>query len=227
MIRVFVGYDERESVAYHVACQSIIDNTKADIRITPLRTDKMRAGGLYYRDDDPLSSNAFSYTRFLVPYLSAYAGTSVYLDPDVVVRGDLGELVRMCDQMLTPVYVAKHDYTPKLDEKYFGAKQHKYPKKNWSSVMVFRNSSCQFQLTPENVNTQPPAWLHQMQWVSGNREVGSIPLEWNWLVDEYPHNDDAKILHYTNGIPMIEGFGDCDHSKDWWHYFNRMIRARR
>ena len=229
-MKIFIGYDERESVAYHVATQSIIENTKAEVSISPLNIHTLKELGVYDKPLDDRASNSFSYTRFLTPYLSDFVGTSIYLDPDVVVLGDLTELVRMveCGNVFSPVYVAKHNYKPKMQKKYFGAKQYAYRRKNWSSVMVFRNSACKI-LSPEYINSASPATLHQMEWVnstSKNREVGEIPKEWNWLVDEYPHNEDAKILHYTNGIPAIDGFGDSGHSDVWWEYYNRAQRCR-
>jgi lipopolysaccharide biosynthesis glycosyltransferase len=224
-INVFIGYDEREAVAYHVACQSIIDNTShPSVSVFPLRTKQLRDAGIYWRSKDLTASNDFSYTRFLVPYLSGGIGTSIYMDPDVIVKGDVLELLNY-REVLCPVSVVKHDYTPKRSTKYFGAQQHAYPRKNWSSVMVFSNSSCQYQLTPENVSTKSPQWLHRFEWV-GKRDIGEIPKAWNWLVEEYPHNDEAKLLHYTNGVPAIDGYGRTDHAEDWWHYHDRLQRAR-
>jgi lipopolysaccharide biosynthesis glycosyltransferase len=224
MIRVFIGYDEREAIAFHVACQSIICNTKTDVQITPLVTDSLRYAGIYNRPADPKASNAFSYTRFMVPYLSGYVGKSIYMDPDVIVLADLRELLAECEDVMTPVWVAKHDYDPKRELKYFGAKQYKYPRKNWSSIMVFENSACQFQLHPENVNQKSPQWLHQFGWV-GDRNIGEIPIEWNWLVDEYEHNDNAKLLHYTNGIPPTQHKNQTDHQADWDKYLNMSMRC--
>lgn len=231
-INVFMGYDERESIAYHVATQSIIENTKDVVNITPLNIHTLKELGVYDKPLDFKASNSFSYTRFLTPYLSSFLGISIYLDPDVIVKGDLSDLVEYVKkgEIFAPVYVAKHNYTPKLKAKYFGAKQYAYRRKNWSSIMVFRNSACQI-LTPEYINKASPATLHQMEWVNstandGVREVGEIPKEWNWLVDEYKHKEDAKLLHYTNGIPAIDGFSDSGHSDDWWEYYNRSQRCR-
>jgi len=229
---VYIGYDEREAIAYHVACQSIIENTSSPlINIIPLRTDQLRESGIYDRPDDDKASNAFSYTRFLVPYLSGFIGTSIYMDTDVIVQGDINELFKMTHgEILTPIWVAQHDYTPKLETKYFGAKQYSYPKKNWSSVMVFKNSACHI-LTPDYVNKAKPSDLHQMKWLNtrdnGIRSIGELPLEWNWLVEEYPPNEKAELLHYTNGIPAIDGFDKTDHTNIWWDYHARMQRVKK
>lgn len=222
-LKVFIGYDERESIAYHVACQSIIENTNhALVSIIPLRTTQLREAGIYSRAIDPKSSNAFSYTRFLVPYLSNYSGTSVYLDPDVIVKGDILQLISLSD-VDKPVSVVQHNYKPKLKHKYFGAEQYVYPRKNWSSVMVFRNSLCQ-SLDKDYINKASGEDLHRFKWTE---EVGSLPKRWNWLVGEYPENDKANLLHYTNGIPAIHGFDKTEHAGDWWEYHNRAQRARK
>lgn len=231
MIRVFMGYDERESIAYHVASQSIIENTREIVSITPLNIHTLKELGIYNKPLDDRASNSFSYTRFLVPFLCGFSGTGIYLDPDIIVKGDIAELVDLVEKgdIFEPVHVAKHNYTPKRDTKYFGAKQYAYRRKNWSSVMVFRCSTCHV-LTPEYINKASPATLHQMEWVNDRnadvRKVGEIPKEWNWLVDEYEHNDDAKLLHYTNGIPAIDGFSDSGHAEDWWDYHDRAMRCR-
>ena len=222
-IKVFVGYDERESFVYHTCVQSILDNTSAVVDFIPLQTKTLREQGIYTREKDPKQSNEFSFTRFLVPYLSGYVGRSVFMDCDIVVQGDLLELYEQMNPV-GAVGVVQHDYEPKLQTKYFGQKQYRYPKKNWSSVMIFNNGLCQ-QLTVDYVNQASGLELHQFKWL-GKREPDTLPITWNWLVNEYEENNEAKLLHYTNGAPCIDGFENSDSADVFWKYAERVQRAR-
>jgi hypothetical protein len=109
--------------------------------------------------------------------------------------------------------VVKHDYTPKTATKFFGQQQTVYPRKNWSSLMVFNNARCH-NLTPEDVNSASALELHRFKWMD-DEAVGSLPLEWNWLVGEYEPNAEAKILHYTLGGPWFHEYDNRDHSEEW------------
>lgn len=215
-LRVFIGYDSREPVAYHVAAHTVLTTASGPVAIMPLVQSQLRTAGLYTRERGNTEATEFSMTRFLVPYLSGYEGVSVFMDCDVVVRGDVVGLVR--DLMAQPasstaVWVAQHDYVPKASVKMDGQTQTTYPRKNWSSVMVFANVRCHM-LTPTYVNEASGLELHRFLWLQ-DPQIGSLPLEWNWLVEEYPHHDRAKILHYTNGGPWFAEHQDCDHASDW------------
>lgn len=209
--RVFIGYDRREPLAYHVAAHSILRRASIPISITPLAITSLR--GIYHRERGPTESTEFALTRFLVPYLSDYEGWSLFLDSDMLVQCDLLDLQL---EMLSKnrdkaILVCPHEYTPRPDPKFLGQVQTAYPRKNWSSFMVFHNKLCR-RLTPEYVNTASGLELHRFQWLR-DEQIGQLPLEWNWLVGEYPLNPDARVLHYTRGGPW---FGiDGDHAQDW------------
>lgn len=222
MLRVFIGYDSREPVAYHVAAHSILTTASAPVAIVPLVQSQLRTAGLYTRERGATEATEFSMTRFLVPYLSGYEGVSVFMDCDMVVRDDIYCMVRY-HQSLTDgaaVSVCKHDYTPRDAIKMDGQVQTTYPRKNWSSFMVFDNAQCRA-LTPEYVNQATGAQLHRFQWCAESK-VGALPLEWNWLVGEYPPNPDAKILHYTNGGPWFWETRRCDHAAEWIDAYEAM-----
>jgi len=208
-LSIFIGYDHREPVAYHVLAHSILTRASVPVSLTPLVQPALRASGVYRRARDPLESTAFSLTRFLVPYLSGYRGWSVYLDCDMLCRADIAELLSAASP--AAVAVCQHDYTPSTATKFLGQPQTAYPRKNWSSLMLFYGPGCR-RLSPEYVNTAPPADLHRLAWTE---DIGSIPLEWNHLVGEYPENPLAKMLHYTLGGPWFPETRACDHAKDW------------
>lgn len=218
MNRIFIGYDSVESVAYHALCQSIVDHSSEPVSITPVKMSMLPE---YKRERDPKQSNEFSFTRFMVPYLSGYEGKALFMDCDMLFRCDPAELFAQFDPTKA-VQVCQHDYTPKNHTKFLGATQYKYPRKNWSSVMLFNCShyDCR-RLTPEVVNTAEPAYLHRFEWTKDDR-IGSLPLEWNWLVGEYSHNPDAKNVHFTVGGPYFHEYAGCDYSNEWRQTYDRM-----
>ncbi len=197
MLRLFIGFDQAEAVAYHTMVQSIIEKTTIPVSITPVKQSMLP---MYNRERCPNQSNEFSFTRFLVPYLCDYTGWAIFMDCDMLLRTDLNELWELRDPTKS-VQVVMHDYTPKNKTKYLGNTQHSYPRKNWSSVMMFNCShyDCK-KLTPDYVNTAKPKELHRFEWTD-DRYIGSLPTEWNWLVGEYEHNEGTKNIHWTVGGP--------------------------
>ncbi len=186
LVRVFVGFDVRQPIAAQVAMYSVYRNCSAPVSMTPLVLSQLpiKRVGL----------SQFTYSRFLVPYLSGYDGISIFLDSDVLVRGDLAELLAYpLMEPKTPVFVVK------------GSK-----KFEWASVMVFNNKLCQM-LTPsyiDNPKLNPLAfeWAHT---------VGELPNVWNHLVGYDAPDPDAKLVHLTMGIPVWEETKHCEFADEW------------
>ena len=217
IIDIYIGYDSKEVVAYHVLCQSIIDQCSSPVRFTPINLDNI--GSIFKRERNSLQSTEFSFSRFLVPFLSGYSGWSLFMDCDMFARVDFSEILSLRDENKA-VMVCKHDYVPKEDVKFLGQTQTKYEKKNWSSVMLFNNAKCR-SLTPHYVNTATGLELHQFKWLDGEAQIGSLPLEWNWLVGEYPYSDSAKVVHFTKGGPYFDEYRDCEYSDEWNDFANK------
>ena len=209
-IPVFIGYDPREAIAYHVCANSIIRHASQPVCIVPLALNLFQD----YTETHTDGSNHFIYTRFLIPYLMDFQGRAIFIDGDMIVRGDIVELYNVMD-MYSDVAVVKHDYKTKMKEKYLGAPNEDYPRKNWSSVIVWNcNSFPNRQLTPEFVQKQPGSFLHRFTWLDDKR-IQALPSEWNWLPDEYGPNPDAKLLHYTLGTPCFQEFADTPQGSEW------------
>lgn len=161
-------------------------------------------------------SNQFIYSRFLVPYLMNYSGWAIFIDGDMIVRGDIAELWSL-REMGKDVMVVKHDYKTRMPVKYLGAKNEDYPRKNWSSVILWNCSSFPTRrLTPQFIQKSTGAELHRFTWLDDNR-IGSLPIEWNWLPDEFGPNPNAKLLHYTLGTPCFHEFADTPQGDEWHH----------
>lgn len=117
------------------------------------------------------------------------------MDGDIIVRGDVGELAGIAyEQPDAAVCVAKH--------------VHRF---EWPSVMVFNNWKCRI-LTPDYINANQPADLRWAESVSG---IGEIPKEWNHCIGYEDHNEDAKLLHFTAGLPCWDETKDSPHAEKW------------
>jgi lipopolysaccharide biosynthesis glycosyltransferase len=209
-IPVFVGYDPREAIAYHVCCNSIIRNASAPVAIVPVALNLFSD----YKETHTDGSNHFIYTRFLVPWLMGWTGRAIFIDGDMIVRGDIVELYQSLE-LNKDVAVVKHDYQTKQTEKYMGAKNENYPRKNWSSVIVWNCASYpNRRLTPEFVMASTGAFLHRFTWLADER-IQELPPEWNWLPDEYGPNPDAKLLHYTLGTPCFHEYANTPQNDEW------------
>jgi lipopolysaccharide biosynthesis glycosyltransferase len=209
-IPIFVGYDPREAIAYHTCVNSIIRNSSQPVAIVPVALNLFQD----YAETHTDGSNHFIYTRFLVPYLCDFSGHAIFIDGDMIVRSDIAELWNMRDPERS-VQVVKHDYKTRMPIKYLGAKNEDYPRKNWSSVILWNCASfSNRKLTPEFVQRSTGAELHRFTWLDDER-VGELPREWNWLPDEYGPNADAKLLHYTLGTPCFQEFADTPQGSEW------------
>ena len=209
-IPVFIGYDPREAIAYHVCANSIIRNSSRPVAIVPLALNLFQD----YTETHTDGSNQFIYSRFLVPHLMDYTGQAIFIDGDMVVRGDIAELYDSI-QLDHDVAVVKHDYRTRMATKYLGSRNEDYPRKNWSSVIVWNCASFpNRRLTPDFVMKATGAELHRFTWLDDSR-IGTLPPEWNWLPDEYGPNESAKLLHYTLGTPCFHEFATTPQADEW------------
>ena len=209
-IPVFVGYDPREAVAYHTCANSIIRHASRPVAIVPLALNLFDD----YKETHTDGSNHFIYSRFLVPHLMEYSGHAIFIDGDMIVRDDIVELWEQRD-VTKDVQVVKHDYRTRMAEKYLGAPNEDYPRKNWSSVILWNcNSFPNRRLTPNFVQQSTGSFLHRFSWLDDER-IGELPREWNWLPDEYGPNPDAKLLHYTLGTPCFHEFATTPMADEW------------
>lgn len=221
ILDVYIGYDPHEIVAYHVLCQSILEQSSRPVRLTPINLSNLK--GPFAREAVATQSTEFSFSRFLTPYLSGYEGWSLFMDCDMLVRADIAELFALADDRYA-VMVAQHDYVPRDTVKFLDNVQTRYAKKNWSSVMLLNNARCRA-LTPQYVNEASGLQLHQFHWLESEAEIGSVPLEWNWLVGEYDNNPDARIAHFTRGGPYFPEYVDCDYGDEWRAVRDRTVSA--
>lgn len=210
MIPIFIGYDPREAVAYHVCTNSIIRQSSQPVSITPLALNVLKD----YKETHTDGSNHFIYSRFLVPHLMNYQGWAIFMDGDMLLRDDINKLWELRDETKA-VQVVKHNYKTRLTEKYLGAKNENYPRKNWSSVILWNcHHPANATVTPEFVMNATGAQVHRFTWLSDDL-IGELPIEWNWLPDELGSNPNAKLLHYTLGTPSFHEFATTPMGDEW------------
>lgn len=209
-IPIFIGYDSREAIAYHTCVNSIIRHATQPVSIIPLALNLLND----YKETHTDGSNHFIYSRFLVPHLTNFSDWAIFIDGDMIVRDDITKLWDLRNPY-NDVMVVKHEYKTKMKTKYLGSKNEDYPRKNWSSVILWNCASFpNRQLTPDYIMKSTGAHLHRFQWIDDDR-IGELPPEWNWLPDEYGANPDAKLLHYTLGAPCFHEFADTPQGELW------------
>ncbi|KAB0682762.1 glycosyltransferase [Aureimonas leprariae] len=214
--RIFIGWDSRETVAYDVARQTALARSSVPLDIRPIKLPDLVAQGIYTREVDPLASTEFTYSRFLTPFLADFEGWALFCDCDFLFFGDLGELEGYLDASKA-VLCVQHDYRPKDGVKMDGKVQTSYPRKNWSSFMLFNCAHPSTRkLTPELVNRESGAYLHRMAWATDS-EIGALPTEWNWLEgwNEMPAEGEPKAVHYTRGGPWFKDWQQVEYADVW------------
>ena len=216
---VFIGYDVTQRAAYEVCWQSLVDHGVDPACIHPLHTGDLRRLGVYWRPSDPKASTDFTYTRFLVPFLSGYSGLSLFCDSDFLWRCNPVEDLLFKYRDNATVSCVQHQLKAlPSDKKMDGKVQELYPRKNWSSMMVFDNERCTV-LTPDMVSSANASTLHQMHWAE---KIGFIPMNYNHLVG-YPgySTTDVRGVHFTDGVPTMPGHEDDPFAEEW-----RLVQRR-
>lgn len=216
MLRIFCGYDPREAVGFHAFVESVTRNCKSPVSITPIYGDQ--------RD----GTNQFTYSRFLVPYFCRFNGQALWLDgADMLCLGDLNDLP--APELGMALSVVKHEYTTRHHKKYIGteleAVNNDYERKNWSSLIYW---DCGHYLnrilTPLFISEREGSFLHRFKWLNDDR-IGELDPTWNWLADEYGENHEAKILHWTAGIPGMYHYRNSPHAERWRSSVRSMMKG--
>lgn len=239
---IYVGFDRREQAAWEVAKYSILKHAHRAPVILPLVQDQMRAEGIYKRPKDMLASTDFSLTRFFVPVLADRWNEqhpydahqwALYVDCDFLFTVDIKDILRCITDREAPIYMVKHNYSPKPSSKMDNRRQILYPRKNWCSLILFDLNH------PRIKETYTLDWLNSFHLqipdlnefkTFNDDEIGGIDIIWNFLVGEYtpPEESAAMIteptpytpkgIHFTRGGPWIEGCEEGDYHMLWDRY---------
>ncbi len=219
-INIVVGFDQREAIAYHTFIQSIIEKSSLPVFFIPLAVNTLKGYSETHKD----RSNDFIYSRFLTPYLNNFEGWAIFADGDMICQSDIRELWDLRDESKA-LLVVKHDYVTKANRKYLGNINENYPRKNWSSLILWNCAHPKHKiLTPDFIAQQTGQFLHRFSWLD-NSDIGDLPKEWNWLAIEYPINNSAKIIHYTLGTPCFAEYRNTDMAEIWLKNYERVLQG--
>lgn len=223
---IWIGYDPRETDAFEVCARSIVQHLSEPIPIFALRLDVLQRRGLYQRpvlrhdgqlwdkiSQAPMSTE-FAVSRFFVPHLADGYDLALFMDCDMLVRADLVQLFD-CANHQKAIQVVKHQQRAEERQKMDGQIQTAYERKNWSSVMLWNlRHGANRMLTLNALNQWSGRALHQFRWLE-DMHVGELAPEWNHLVGVEPESEDAKIVHFTLGIPRMPGYENCEYADEW------------
>lgn len=190
----FIGYDPRQPVAFAVAAHSLWSRATIPVSITRLQLDQLQFSRTGLTE--------FTYSRFLVPFLSGFEGVSLFVDSDILCLANVGELLLY--PMAYPdvsVFVVPH------------ARKFERP-----SVMLFNNARC-LTLTKEYVEN-PVNKLFDFAWA---QKVGDLPFEWNHLVGYDVPRSDAKLVHFTQGLPVWPETRHTEYAEHWHEEARHLI----
>jgi len=224
-MKIFIGYDPREETAYQVCRESLARQSSTLLNIQPIKQSEMREKNFYWREKDALSSTEFSFTRFLVPYLAGYTGWAIFMDCDFLWRGDIAEI----EQYIDPAYAAcvvKHDYKPKETTKMDGQVQTQYPRKNWSSFVLWNCGHSETRnLSLRMVNEQSGLYLHRFNFIS-DEFIGELPIKFNYLEGWYTKEDEPNPLgvHFTRGGPWFKDYVDVEYGDEWVEMYKNIYK---
>lgn len=228
MIKIFIGWDARETIAYDVCVQSILARTRSNPEIIPLKHRDLRKSGKFnrpwliesdtgnYRDlvDNRPFSTEFSHTRFLVPDLCGHKGWALFMDCDMIFQSDIKKLWELREDKYA-VQVVKHEHKPIDGIKMDGREQYSYYRKNWSSFILFNcGHPANRRLDADYVNNRPGKDLHSFSWLE-DFQIGSIPKTYNWISGFSPVEYPPDVIHYTEGGPWFPECQDVAFADRW------------
>lgn len=222
-MKIYIGWDSKQVEASNVCEYSLQKHANEQLDIQHLKTHELEEQGHYFRPGGSPSSTEFTYSRFLVPFLQDYKGWAMFVDSDFLFTEDIYDLwdrvLRTAGAHNYSAFVCKHpEYVPKRNKKFYDKPQLTFPKKNWSSLIIFNcGHPDNKNLTPMSIANKSPQWLHRFHWTIDDK-LGHIPLMWNWLVGEYDGGEPIPFgIHFTNGGPFNDVHGQ-DYEDLWWQY---------
>lgn len=225
---IYIGYDTREDIAYQVSKHSLLSRSQ-NVNVHPLKLTELKEKELYWRDEDKLGSTEFTFSRFLIPELNDFNGWALFCDCDLLFLEDINNLFKLTDDKYA-IMCVQHDYTPKEGTKMDGKIQTIYPRKNWSSVVLWNCSHPSNKKVNKQLINDPNTtgkYLHRFSWLEDS-EIGSIPHHWNWLAGWYKEPQDGRpsAIHYTEGGPWFENYRFCEYDHLWKEELSEMMKSK-
>jgi lipopolysaccharide biosynthesis glycosyltransferase len=217
--RVYMGYDSHEDITFEVAKYSLKKRASVPVEVIPLKRHELQSRGIYTRTQDPKQSTEFTYCRFFVPYLNNYKGWAMFVDDDFLWLGDIAELLDQVDDSKAIICV-QHDYKPTVTQKLAGRAQSPYPRKNWSSMVLWNcGHPANAGVNLSMINSEGGPFLHRFSWIKDDNLIGKVDYTWNFLVGWYEKYEGDKkpcAIHYTEGGPWFPDYRETDYAREWF-----------
>lgn len=214
-MRIFIGHDSKYPQATKV-CRASMESYNSNLNITYVDKQHLKKYEFYGREDLSTESTEFSFTRFYVPMLCNYEGIALFCDNDFLWKCDPLEVEKYLGD--NDIAVVKHEDYEALGIKMDGKENKSYPRKNWSSLIIYNCSKLK-NLTKEYLDNASPSDLHELKWAD---KIGEIPRSYNHLVGVYKPHNKIKALHYTNGGPWFDKYKDAELSEQWWSTYKSL-----
>lgn len=237
-MRVFLGWDPREEIAYRVARASIRRHASVKVDVQPLVLANLRTKGIYTRNttwrdgrlwdvvSEASMSTEFAISRFFMLHLAGTEGWALFADSDILLRHDIADLFAMADDRYA-VMVVQHPTIDAHGVKMDGQVQTSYGRKNWSSVMLWNLAHPAHRgLTLDMLNKAPGRDLHRFCWLQDS-EIGALPATWNWLEGYSAPIPDPALVHMTRGGPWFPEWRGVAYGQEWLAELGLMTLARR
>jgi hypothetical protein len=221
-VKTYIGFEPRAPVSFDVATTTA---KRYGCDVIPLREDRLRMSGMLTRPVDTRGemwdfnssasqSTSFAIARFFVPLL-AHSGWCLFVDSDVVFLEDPAQALAAYMDESKAVAVVKHPTHRFAATKMDGRAQTVYPRKLWSSVMLWNvDHPANARLNLMTLNQWPGRDLHAFKWLADS-EIGELPPEANWLVGVQPKPARPMVAHFTLGTPEFPQHRDCEHAELW------------
>jgi hypothetical protein len=243
---IWIGFDSRHAAAAAVCRHSITRRLTQPISVRGVVLDHLQQAGVYTRPVerrpaepgaahdqlyDPISeapmSTEFAISRFLTPWLAG-TGIALFADCDIVSRINLVKLFDQFDPRYA-VMCVKHQHEPTQEMKMDGQPQTVYPRKNWSSVMMFNcDHPANNALTVKLINQVPGRDLHRFCWLDDDL-IGELHPRYNYLVGhtklyEPASNESPALIHWTDGYPLLRGYENAEYADVFFDELNAWAR---
>jgi lipopolysaccharide biosynthesis glycosyltransferase len=220
-INIWIGYDNQFSMNNAIQEESIRRHCSKDLKINYLKLSKLQQ--ILTREREVLQSTDSAFTRWLVPYLTSYSGWHLYMDSDMMLRDDISKIWDLKDESKA-VMVVKHPMYNISSIKFNNNIQLNYERKYWSSLILFNCNKCRA-LNLDYVNAAKGLDLHQFKWIADDL-IGELPMQWNHLVGVEEHNNEASLVHWTNGGPWFDEYKNCEFSSEWRQIYASLVDSR-
>ena len=191
MLRVFIGYDPRVAVQFHVLAHSLLEHTSIPLQIIPVSSD------LYPLGRKGLTK--FTWARFLVPFLCGFEGAALFLDSDILCTADIRDLVDAANGKECAVAVCNTD-----------------PAYERAAVMFFNCAHPDnAKLTPDYIDATDDK-LHLIGWTDA---IHWLPNRFNFLCGydspAWCKGETPSLVHFTQGIPAWPETRDMPFADLW------------